>query len=348
MKGEIKYSYCIDENDCLIHIKDITPKEIAKHHYTCLECGNVMHPRLGKIKTPHFAHNPGVSCHGESYLHKLAKRRIMEHFASSRLFKLQQRHDVSCASETYCAFFNDHLCYGNNYRLHNLKEFYNTCEEEIRIYGFIADLLLTNSDKIGREPVLIEVLVTHACEEQKTESGLKIIETKRIDSESDIDDIILNGFVEGENCILHNFKHLPSIQLGKRPIDRFILHATGGATTQIINCESKNNKVKHDSIAELNINRDVLWDKMRSKDSVLTGLIYLKHKGLDIKNCLLCKYFCLHRSFFTPLCTLYKKFGTPESPKQTTAKQCQYYSISYKILNEIDSKLLYEVVKELE
>jgi hypothetical protein len=201
-----------------------------------------MHPRIGKIKVPHFAHNPGVSCHGESYLHKLAKRRIKEHFASSRQFNLLQKHEVSCASEGNCAFFNKHICHSDNHRLHNLKDYYNTCEEEIRINGFVADLLITMSDKIGREPVLIEVLVTHACERQKIESGLKIIETKSIDYESDIDDIIRNGFVEGENCILHNFKSLPSVQLGTRPIERFILHATGGATSHNIYCKNINKK----------------------------------------------------------------------------------------------------------
>lgn len=352
MRGEIKYSYCNDENGNLIHIKSVSAENKADHHYTCIECGKEMHARIGKgHKTPHFAHNPGVSCHGESYLHKLAKRKLKEHFASSGQFKLLQRHEVSCANEENCAFFGDIHCHHNNHRWHNLKEFYDSCEEEVPIKGFVADLLLSKSDKIDREPVLIEVLVTHACEKQKIESGLKIIETMNIDYESDIDDIIRNGFIEGKNCKLNNFKPLPKIQLKKRPIDRFILHATGGATSRHVYCKDANIKIEPDSIAELNINTNKLLNYIQSfydRVWIMVGLIYLKRKGLDIRNCLLCKFYCLHHYHYTPLCKLYKKYGTPESPKQTSAKQCQYYSISYEVMNKIDSKLLYAVVKKLE
>ena len=148
MKGEIKYSYCNDENGHLIHIKSVSAENKAGHHYTCIECGKEMHARIGKgYKTPHFAHNPGVSCHGESYLHQLAKRKFKEHFTSSSQFRLLQRHEVSCVNENSCAFYGDSHCYHNNHRWHNLKEFYDTCEDEAPIKSFVADLLLFQSDK---------------------------------------------------------------------------------------------------------------------------------------------------------------------------------------------------------
>lgn len=351
MRGEIKYSYCYDENGALIHIKSISADNKSEHHYTCIECGNEMHARIGKgYKTPHFAHNPGVSCHGESYLHKLAKRKFKEHFDSSGKFRLLQRHKVSCENEDNCTFFGDYNCYHNNSRWHNLKEFYDTCEEEVPIKGFIADLLVSKSDKKDREPVLIEVLVTHACEKQKIESGLKIIETMNIEYESDIDDIIRNGFIEGKNCKLHNFKPLPKMQLKKRPIDRFILHASGGATTQTIYCKDVNVRIEKDSIEELNVNTNKLLNYLQSfydRAFLMVGLIYLKRKGVDVRNCLLCKFYCLHHYYYTPICKLYKKYGTPKSPKQTSAMKCQYFSVSFDVMNKIDSKLLNDVVKEL-
>lgn len=350
MRGEIKYSYCLDENNNLVHIKSIVANEVSKHHYVCIECGNEMHPRIGKIKSPHFAHNPGVSCHGESYLHKLAKRKFKEHFDSSGKFRLLQSHEVSCENKDNCAFYGNYKCFHNNSRRHNLKEFYDTCKEEVPIKGFVADLLISKSDKKDREPVLIEVLVTHACEKRKIESGLKIIETMNIEYESDIDDIIRNGFIEGKNCKLHNFKPLPRMELKKRPIDRFILHASGGATTQTIYCKDVNVRIEKDSIAELNVNSDKLLNYLHSfydRAFLMVGLIYLKRKGVDVRNCLLCKFYCLHHYYYTSICKLYKKYGTPKSPKQTSAMKCQYFSVSYDVINKIDSELLNDVVKEL-
>ena len=332
-------------------IKSISADNKSEHHYTCIECGKEMHARIGKgYKKPHFAHNPGVSCHGESYLHKLAKRKFKDYFYSSGKFRFIQRHEVSCENEDNCAFFGDYNCFHNNSRWHNLKDYYDTCEEEVPIKGFVADLMISKSDKKDREPVLIEVLVTHACEQQKIESGLKIIETMNIEYESDIDDIIKVGFIEGKNCKLHNFKLLPKMQLKKRPIDRFILHASGGATTQTIYCKDVNVRIEKDSIAELNVNTNKLLNYLQSfydRSFLMVGLIYLKRKGVDVRNCLLCKFFCMHHYYYTPICKLYKKYGTPKSPKQTSAMKCQYFSVSFDVMNKIDSNLLNDVVKEL-
>ena len=120
---------------------------------------------------------------------------------------------------------------------HNLRQYYDSCQEEVPIQGFIADLLLTKMDQEAREPILIEIRVTHACEPEKIGSGLKIIETKSIDSEEDIDKILRDGFIEGENCKLYGFKDLPSKKLANRYIDRFILHSSCGATIQKVSKE---------------------------------------------------------------------------------------------------------------
>ena len=209
--------------------------------------------------------------------------------------------------------------------------------------------LLTNSNKENREPVLIEVLVTHACEPEKIRSGLKIIETINIESDEDIDDIIRDGFIEGENCKLHGFKNLPPKKFTKRLIYRFILHATGGATIEKINCEDANKRKESNSKAELNINSDKLFNDMTSfpVSEVLVGLIYLKSKGHDIRNCLLCKYYCWNDYFGESICKLYKKCGTPHNPKQTSALHCQYYRISQDVMTMIDKDLLMDIVVEI-
>ena len=352
MKRKIRYSYCLDEEKNLVHISDAISEQKNKRQYECLECGKKMHVRI-KNNTPFFAHNPGVSCHGESYLHKLAKRRIREYFDNKDgELKLKQKHDVICSSKDECIFFNSKYCRKKNESIFNLKDYYNKCGEEVPIKEFVADLLLSNSDKEEREPVLIEVLVTSECKESKINSGLRIIETKPIEDEADIDNIIKKGFIEGENCKLYNFKELPRLQVDNRPINRFILHSSGGATIKIIKCGNMSDIVEPDSIAELNIDGDKLKKypslfNFAPLPNIYVGLIYLKRKGFDIKNCFLCKYHCIKK--YTSRCNLFKNYGTPKSPRQTSAKQCQYYRVSEKIKNEINgfSYGLHEIVEEV-
>lgn len=353
MKGKIKYSYCLDENKNLIHISEAISEQKSKRHFVCLECGKKMHVR-NKNNTSFFAHNPGVSCHGESYLHKLAKRRIMEYFEKDGELKLKQKHKVMCSSKDECIFYNSNYCHKENESIFNLKDYYNKCGEEVPIKEFVADLLLSNSDKEEREPVLIEVLVTSKCKEQKIDSGLKIIETKKIEDEADIDNIIKYGFVEGENCKLYKFKELPKLQVDNRLINRFILHSSGGETIKIIKCGNMSDIVEPDSIAELNIDGDKLKKypllfNCAPLPDIYVGLIYLKLKGFDIKNCFLCKYHSIKKHDNSSFCKLYKNFGTPKTPHQTTAKQCQYYRISEEIMNEINglSYGLHEIVEEV-
>lgn len=45
--------------------------------------GQELVARLGQHNTKHFSHKSDTACDGESYLHKLAKRRIKEKFDSS-------------------------------------------------------------------------------------------------------------------------------------------------------------------------------------------------------------------------------------------------------------------------
>ena len=300
MKGKIKYSYCLDEQKNLIHISDAISEQKYKRHYVCLECGKNMHVKT-RNDTPFFAHNPGVSCHGESYLHKLAKRRIREYFENKDgELKLKQKHEVMCSSKDECIFYNSNYCHKENESIFNLKDYYNKCGEEVPIKEFVADLLFSNSDKEDRKPVLIEVLVTSKCKEPKINSGLKIIETKPIEDEADINNIIKYGFIEGENCKLYKFKDLPRLQVDNRPINRFILHSSGGATIKKIKCGDRSDIVEHNSIAELNIDGDKFvknpslfnWAPL---PGIYVGLIYLKLKGLNIKNCLLCKYHCTNQ-----------------------------------------------------
>ena len=77
MKTKVRYSYCIDENDKFVFIRDLNSSSRYEHKFRCLECGKEMIANMGSKRAWHFSHKSDLeaaNCSGESYLHKLAKR----------------------------------------------------------------------------------------------------------------------------------------------------------------------------------------------------------------------------------------------------------------------------------
>lgn len=352
--GKIKYSYCLNENNELVHISSVNIENRRNHTYRCLECDQEMIAKIGKIKVPHFAHRADTACDGESYLHKLAKRRIREKFMSANRFPLTFKRNVCCKESCKCAYYMENACIEQDISIPNdLKTWkgnvvYDTCQEEVRLGEFQPDLLLTCSTKPNREPVFIEVYKTHLSEEPKLASNYRIIETIKLESEADIDNIIDNGFVEGQNCHTYNFSpELPSIRKMDVPITRFILFGNGNAFVDYNNvrCSQINKRVHPKSIRELNILRSCVdvkgfYESEQKLDSYQIGLIYLVKKGMDIRNCILCKFYKYNEWYGIRVCVLYKSLGEQyHYPEQTTAKSCPKYEKDHMLLNHLISEL---------
>ena len=358
--GKVKYSYCLNENNELVHISSVTVENRHSHTFHCLECGNELIAKIGKIKVPHFAHGADITCNAESYLHKLAKRRICEKFISADIFPIIFERSVPCMESERCLFFDEYSCIEHEVKIESdLKKWkgnvvYDTCQEEVRVGEFQPDLLLTGpmDDKLG--PVFIEIYKTHESEEPKVTSDYKIIETKKIKTESDIDNIIEIGFVEGLNCQTYNFSpKLPSIKKGDIPITRFILFCNGaakviGASQNIINCEHLDKRLSSQSVCELNIKTSGIdiWGN-GTLDSYQTGLVYLIKKGFDIKNCILCKFYRYNEWLNTHICILYRSLGEQcHFPKQINARECPKYEKDPNLMNH-DLSELEKVVTEV-
>ena len=156
--NNIKYQFALDEDGNLISINDITQENRKQHTYKCIACGNELLPRAigSKARRPHFYHKELVTCSGETYLHKLTKLSIMEKFFFSDKFEIAYPIETSC-NNSNCQLRNRHCKeYNNSYTI-DLKKYYDTCQEEVAIKGFVADLLLTSSQHPELEPILIEV-----------------------------------------------------------------------------------------------------------------------------------------------------------------------------------------------
>lgn len=330
MKKQVKYCYCLDESGNLVHVKSLTNETRHSHHWYCLQCGQEMVPNLGEIKAKHFAHKADTACDGESYLHKLAKRLIRERFLSTGSFPIIFNREVSCREEHECPFFDSYGCKKKQRIPFALNLWYDTCEEEVVVGEFRPDLLLTCSSKPEREAVFIEIFKTHQSDELKLMSKYRIIETKKIETEEDIADIINRGFVEGENCNTYNFKpKQPQIKLSEITIERFVLNPHGAARKLEVNCANRHKRIIPNSVAELNM-RDRNYEAWANGMNLFqVGLAYLLKKGFTFRNCLICNKYRYNDFYGMYLCILYKKLHLESfKPRQSQAINCQYFELN--------------------
>ena len=341
----VKYHYALDEHNRLVSIKQAYLEWQEGHTYHCIGCGAGMVARLGEVRNWHFAHRADEDhCGTETYLHHLAKRLIKEKFENESSFMIGYYRDVKCSDFGSCPFAKDEYCHVFKLETFDLKVFVDTCEEEKAVGDYIADLLLTNSSRPDREPVLIEIQVSHKSTAQKRDSGLRIIEI-RIKTEEDITALLSSPIVENPEskyggvrdvetigfAKFHGFKKNSSVPepLAQRSIQRFYLFRSGKAFVtnmdEFKSCRDVWTKDNEKAIFEASIDCFYLGEISPYE----YGYAAARQNGIDVKTCQFCKY---HRSGYEvgfgidPIfCCLHKKYGTPENPEPQYARECGYY-----------------------
>lgn len=348
--SEIKYQYAYIEGDRdkIISINDITNDNRKQYKFRCIGCGQELLPRAvdSIYRKPHFYHKELINCSGETYLHKLAKRVIKNKFDTEPTFFI--KYDVVRDCNNNECIYRNFLC-RNEFATHriDLKMYYDTCTEEASINGFVADLLLTDSKNPQREPILIEVCVTHPCDEYKIQSGLRIIEIK-IREEQDIRDLLIrkdiyecNPWSKKENYVKFiNFKIEFSSQRHTK-IQRYVYipeNSPYGYLTEV-ECNNAKYKLRTDSVIELNV--------VNKQGNILCDLRDMllwmsKHKGM--RRCNLCKFYYSTQYEQSPICRLSKKYGKPAHPSMDEAERCRSYQESYSGFFNPDRFFIEEVV----
>lgn len=140
----------------LVCIDDLNEKDRHKN-YTCPGCGCKMDIRLwqkNKEKYEHVGYFVHVGehshiCNGETYIHEITKHLFKKYFDESGNV-LVRINDTN----------------------KNLKEVYTESKVEGKVGKFKADVLLCGEDK----KLLVEIVNTHSCSEEKINSGYEIIE----------------------------------------------------------------------------------------------------------------------------------------------------------------------------
>lgn len=348
--NKIKYHFSYNENNSIIDIADVTPAYRKEHQFYCISCGKEIIAKLGHTKAHHFSHKAeNQSCSSESYLHELTKHLLKRKFDTSNSFNIEFNREVYCKEKNTCPFFSSKVCYEKTLETFNLKDFFNTCNEEESIQKYRADLLLSNSSKDDRPPILLGVKVSHECTLEKIKSGLKIIEIT-IHSEQDIRKLVKNNITEGKTVKFYRFRRRSTkpIMLYKKTLSRFILFNNSLAyATQFEespNCEDIHKKRNINSLLELNIDIDYFGNSTIYE----YGLVKALSLGYKVKNCHLCKY--MHAIYLRrhPLfCCMSKNYGTPQHPKQNQAERCKYYVPNKKLIKEVNKALKSTKISEV-
>lgn len=330
--GELKYKYAFDEIGNIVSIEDFTKESSKLHTFKCIVCGGELRPRAigSKHRRAHFYHKEIVSCNGETYLHKLGKLYIKQHFDNSDKFCISYEVSKTC---------KEHNCNLRNYNCHkeheinqvDLKEFYDTCTIEAPIKGFVADLLLTNSKNPNIPPTLIEICVTHPCEDEKKESELKIIEIS-IKTEKDIENLFSDGFLSenlnkriGNKIEFISFKRNIEEKLVS-PISRFIYYPALSPTPfkNNIQCDIANCRIFKESIVELNI---VFKKYVFPVNDYFLVNDWLANR-MNFKRCYMCKFYYATMYDEYAFCRLSAKYGKPKFPEMEYAENCNSYKKS--------------------
>lgn len=323
------YSYANNASGELVHINTAKRNE----EYLCPICGEVMTPHMGKVRRWHFVHKNVGNCSYESYLHKLAKLKIRQAFLSSEHFLLAYKAKAICSYD--CPFIGSPKCDGEKSVEFDLRKYYDTCEIEASYNQFVADLLLTSSTNPKLPPVLVEIMVSHKCSEDKINDGVRIIEIP-IQSEEQINNIVncckftaerynqsIHSYINS-SITLYNFNKVESFDpvgsldgyqdcYSRRNTIVFWLNKQGQFRTFDCYCYEVRKKMPanvHYFITQVGTPFKEIFQEFSKR-------------GVKIRNCFLCKF--SKQDWGERLCVLYKKHNLPRKPSPYYALSCPHY-----------------------
>lgn len=323
---DIKHRYALDQNDQLIDVDDLERSSVPTGMvFKCIGCGGDQVACLGKIRQKHFKHkNNNYSCADQTYLHQLAKRIFYTEYIkcieSRKPFYLSRSEEAICK---HCEQQYNVTCSHTINVDHDLTKYFNNIYLEKHHNGFIADVLL-QSERNG--VLFVEFAVTHRCEEEKLNSGIRIIEYK-ISEEFDINPI------KAHKIISNNFKiHL--YNFGTRAQKLSIHNKNCSKIINVFLISNNKKAILHEIKANIDMKSqirgnlsyvEVLGIKSGTKQT--QTLLFIKKvreahfNNVPIKNCYICKFHGINGVDNAVFCKL-KKVPTPSN----AAADCGKYS----------------------
>lgn len=324
----MKNLYALNERNCLIHIGSVN-KELKKK-YTCCNCGGELIARKGKIKAHHFSHKSEGNCSYESYLHKVSKIKFYEIYTqcleNKKPFYIEYKTKLTCVSCKDIENINIECELKDKIGRFDLTKYFDQISIEKGIDNFIADVLLKSSLK-GDE-ILIEFAVTHKCEKEKLESGLRIIEIQ-LKNENDLKFIDFKYIsLSNKNIELFNFNVNHKIDRLRNPekcnqkFEYFSILKDNRAlkvkkTMSNIIVDIENDKYKHFEV----LNQQE--DEYNGQDFIDLVKDYA-NKDKSFKNCYACRFVARNNSRYAYY-DLFCKRMRWEMPNSNVGSNCDKY-----------------------
>lgn len=291
----MKNTFAFNDSNDLVNIDKVDKKLNLK--YSCCNCGSELIPKKGKIKQHHFSHKQDSNCSYESYLHKVAKLKFLKAYNNAlkhgNPFFIEYKLEKQCSS----CFELESLetnCQSKQVSKFDLTKRFNKISIEKKHKNFIADILLESTDYSDK--IFIEIAVTHECEKEKIESGLRIVEVS-INSENDLklfDSGNLN--LRNENFRFYNFKTKIEKKQYRNPYScnklfkvYLVLKSGKAIILDKINISKVITGIK---------NQNYVYYKIIKREDEFSyqGDTFIEltreasHKGVNVHNCFACKF----------------------------------------------------------
>lgn len=326
----MKNLYALNTSNKLVHINEVDKTQ--KEKFRCCNCGNELIARKGKIKSHHFSHKQQLDCNYESYLHKLGKLKFHKEYSEAleqgKPFLFQYTTIKTCNSCLNSYNLNLKCKLDSSYDYYDLTTRFDRIAFEKKYNGFIADILLESSKT--EDKILIEIAVTHKCEQGKINSGLRIIEIN-VTEENDLNFLAKKRIkLNLEHVERYNFKinHLIEPFHKKEnceiPHKVFIVFKNGKAIylkntkiSKIINGIRNNNYLYYNLIRyedEFDYEGDTFIDETRNASN----------RGINVRNCWACRFAAVNERYDQEYPLWCKRLKT-EIPNSNNGVDCNKF-----------------------
>jgi len=311
MEKQNSIHYAIDDTGNLVHIDSI---EEGKTYY-CPVCRGEFVAKRGNIRDHHFAHK-GDICSWETYLHQVAKLKIAEWLKNAESIYLSI---VSvCDKKKECVLAKN-SCKGNS-KVFDLKQYYQYAGIEMSFGNFQPDILLGKRSNLEKDPLFIEIFVTHGCSPEKIKSGYRIIEFE-IESEEDIDKIIKsNSIAESGKVKIYNFNN-PKCSDIKHELARYTIFTSGKAHWEQTNCTEIESSKRGICQIYFPIEASDFADMYQ------WALATAHEKGVAFKSCNLCEFSVYNDYYGDRVCKLYKTRQGNKMCRDNNPNECDKYCV---------------------
>lgn len=306
-------THAIDADGKLVYVDDVPNGN--KCGCFCPACKEPLMAKKGEKRRHHFAHQSETECEHayESMLHLLAKEKIREAFLQNEEFYMSFAYTSYCKFIDECKFLKYGDCCTCEDKKFDIKEYYDSCEQEIA-YDNInrrSDLKIFSSTNPERMPIYLEFWVTHASDEQKLHSGNKIIEIK-LETEADIDCIVENGFSRSICKVgFYGFKTGDDNNenvCSEIEFVRYSLFRSGKSRCYQDSCNCKELRKTNNSLLDICFHTPVSF-------GIYDYSKYIGYQKHGIKNCILCENYVESYDDSGHICKLYKYLQIPRYEK---------------------------------